>query len=315
MNLQQLRSFVQVAELGSVSKAAESLFTVQSAISRQIKALEEDLETKLFYRHGRGLQLSETGKQLLPRATHILKEIEEAKSQIVASSENVSGEVTIGMPPTVASVLAGSLAERLANEYPGIRLRFVDAFSETLLSWLQQRKIDFAVLYDHKSQHNLRIYPLLLENLYLAMHPNSKLAKQESVTLRELSLEKLVLPSSGHSLRNLIERAASNENIEINVSIDADGLTILKELVMRGLGSTILPLPSIHHEVNDGTICAKPITNPPITRKLLLALPTDRPSTNATLKASEILRLQVKRIVERGIWTGELLMPEDGTSR
>ena len=206
MNLQQLRSFVQVAELGSVSKAAESLFTVQSAISRQIKALEEDLETKLFYRHGRGLQLSETGKQLLPRATHILKEIEEAKSQIVASSENVSGEVTIGMPPTVASVLAGSLAERLANEYPGIRLRFVDAFSETLLSWLQQRKIDFAVLYDHKSQHNLRIYPLLLENLYLAMHPNNKLAKEKSIVLRDLSSEKLVLPSSGHSLRTLVER-------------------------------------------------------------------------------------------------------------
>jgi len=311
VKLQQLRSFVQVAELGSLSKAAVSLFTVQSAISRQIKALEEDLETKLFVRHGRGLHLTETGRQLLPRATHILKEIEDAKSEIVASSENVCGEVTIGMPPTVATVLAGSLAERLANEYPGIRLRFVDAFSETLLGWIQQRKIDFAVLYDHKAQHNLRIYPLLLENLYLVMHPSNKLAKKKSIVLHELSSQKLVLPSSGHSLRKLIEGVARNENIELNVSIEADGLIILKELVMRGMGSTILPMAPIHHEINNGTIFAIPITDPPITRKLLLALPTDRPSTNASLKASEILRLQVKQIVESGIWTGKLLMPQE----
>jgi DNA-binding transcriptional LysR family regulator len=120
-----------------------------------------------------------------------------------------------------------------------------------------------------------------------------------------------VLPSRGHSLRKLIERIASNENTELNVSIDADGLTILKELVRRGIGSTILPLPSVHREVNDGTICAKPITDPPITRKLLLALPADRPSTNASLKASEILRLQVKQIVESGIWSGKLLMSQE----
>ena len=232
---------------------------------------------------------------LLPRATHILKEIEEAKSEIVASSENVSGEVTIGMPPTVASVLAGSLAERLANEYPDIKLRFVDAFSETLLGWLQQREIDFAVLYDHEAQHNLRIYPLLLESLHLVMLSSNKLSKQQSIAFHELSFEKLVLPSSGHRLRKLIERVASNENIKLNVSVDADGLTILKELVRRGVGSTILPLPSIHREVIDGTMCAKPIVDPSITRKLLLALPTDRPSTNASLKASEILRVQVKQ--------------------
>jgi len=311
MKLRQLRSFVQVAELGSLSKAAKGLFTVQSAISRQIKALEEDLETKLFTRHGRGLRLTETGKQLLPRATHILREVEEAKSEIVAGNETVSGEVTIGMPPTVASVLAGSLAERLANEYPGIRLRFVDAFSETLLTWLQQRKIDFAVLYDHKAQHNLIIYPLLLERLYLVMHPSNKLSKKESISFHELSSEKLVLPSIGHSLRRLIERIASKENIKLHVAVDADGLTILKELVMREVGSTILPLASIHHEVYAGNICVKPIIDPPITRKLFLALPTDRPSTNASMKASEIVRIQVKQIVESGIWTGQLLIPEE----
>lgn len=311
MNLRHLRSFVQVAELGSVTKAASSLFTVQSAISRQIKALEEELDTKLFLRHGRGLQLTETGYLLRTRATHILDEIEKAKLEIVSNNKMVRGQVTIGMPPTVASVLAGSLAERLANEHPGIKLRFVDALSGTLLEWLQKREIDFAVLYDHKEQLNLRIYPLLLESLYLVMHPGNKLSARKSITFQQLSQEKLVLPSLQHSLRMLIERVAASEEIELNVTIDADGLVILKELVRRGVGSTILPLPSIHREVTDGTICAKPITNPPITRKLVLALPTDRPTTNASLKASEILRLQVTKMVETGLWTGKLLTPQE----
>ena len=314
MNLRHLRSFVQVAELGSVTRAASSLFTVQSAISRQIKALEEELDTKLFVRHGRGLKLTEPGTILLTRATHILDEIETAKSEIVSSNKIVRGQVTIGMPPTVASVLAGSLAERLANEHPGIKLRFVDALSGTLLEWLQKREIDFAVLYDQKEQLNLRIFPLLLESLYLVMHPSNKLSTRKSITFRQLSQEKLVLPSSRHSLRKLIERVAGDKKVELKVSIDADGLVILKELVRRGVGSTILPLPSIHQEVSDGAICAKPISSPPITRKLVLALPTDRPSTNACLKASEILRLQVTKMVEAGLWTGKLLMPRETQS-
>lgn len=315
MNLRHLRSFVQVAELGSVTKAASSLFTVQSAISRQIKALEEELDSKLFLRQGRGLQLTESGALLLTRATHILEEIETAKTEIAANNKMVRGQVTIGMPPTVASVLAGSLAERLATEHPGIKLRFVDALSGTLLEWLQKREVDFAVLYDLKEQKNLRIHSLLLESLYLVMHPGNRLSTRKSITFRQLSQQKLVLPSLQHSLRQLIERVASSERIKLNVSIDADGLVILKELVRRGIGSTILPLPSIHHEVSDGTLAAKPITNPPITRKLVLAFPTDRPATNAGLKAAEILRLQVTEMVATGLWTGELLRPQEVHSR
>ncbi|MFK5948372.1 MAG: LysR family transcriptional regulator, partial [Methylococcales bacterium] len=131
MNINQLISFVQAAELGSLSKAATSLYTVQSAISRQVKALEDELETQLFIRHGRGLKLTETGQKLFSRATHILKEIEEVKSEIISNNAKLSGRVTVGMPPSVASVLIGTLAKRLRKEYPHIKLRFADTFSET----------------------------------------------------------------------------------------------------------------------------------------------------------------------------------------
>lgn len=306
MNFRHLRSFVQVAETGNLSKAATNLFTVQSAISRQIKALEEELGTKLFIRHSRGLQLTDAGTQFLSRAVHILKEIEEAKSEVVSNSGIVKGHVTIGMPPTVASVLAGTLAERLAREHPQIKLRFVDGLSGTLLEWLEKREIDFAVLYDHKQQHNLIIHPLLQETLYLVMHPNNTLTQKKNITFHKLSGERLVLPSAKHSLRKLIEGIAANETIDLNIVIDADGLSILKELVMRGVGSTILPLPSVSHEVKEGTLFALPIIKPQITRKLVLALPTDRPTTIASLKASDILRHQVEKMVETGYWSGKL---------
>lgn len=307
MNLTQLRSFVLVCELGSLSKAAKRLFTVQSAVSRQIKALEDELETKLFLRQSRGLLLTDKGQQLLVRASHILKEVEETKEQILLDNKSISGQVTIGMPPTVASVLAGYLAERLAVEHPNIQLRFVDAFSTTLDEWLQRREIDIAVLYEHKKHHNHRVYPLLLENLYLITTPENK-PETQALTFDQLEHYQMVLPSKNHSLRRLIDQIADDQESPLNITIDADSLTILKELVIRGVAATILPLPSIHREAQNGSLSATQITSPSIQRKLILALPTDRPSSNASLKASEILQLQIEDMLSQGVWSGKSLM-------
>lgn len=311
MNINQLTSFVQAAELGSLSKAAANLYTVQSAVSRQVKALEEELETRLFVRHGRGLELTQTGQQLLNRATHILKEIEEAKSEIISSNDKIRGHVTIGLPPSVASVLVGPLAERLGREYPHIKLRFVDAFSETLSDWLQRREVDFVVLYDNQEILSLRTYPLLEENLYLIMHPKNPLSELKRISFKEVISEKLILPSQKHSLRKLLDRTAKNENIKLNVTVDADSLILIKELVRTNLASTILSLSSVNNELKEGSVKVVPIIQPSISRKLLLAMPTDRPSSNASLKVSEILRQEVKKLVENRTWKASLLMPNN----
>lgn len=311
MNINQLTSFVQAAELGSLSKAAISLFTVQSAISRQVKALEEELETKLFIRHGRGLKLTDAGQHLLTRATHILKEIEDTKSEIVSSNKKLRGRVTVGLPPSVANVLVTPLTKRLKKEYPQIKLRLVDAFSETLSSWLLQREVDFVILYDNQEHSSSRTYSLLEEKLYLATSSDSELAQQDSISFTDLKDIELVLPSQQHSLRRLIDRKAKEYHCKLNVSIDADSLVIIKELVRSKMASSILSLTSVNNDIKEGAIKSVLIKDPTITRQLLLAMPTDRPASNASLKVSEILREEIVKLVESGKWEGSLIMAEN----
>jgi len=308
MNFNQLTSFVQAAELGSLSKAASSLFTVQSAISRQVKALEEELETKLFIRHGRGLKLTETGYQLLTRANYILKEIEDTKSEIISSNTAIRGIVNIGLPVSVACVLVAPLVKRINDEYPLIKLRFVDAFSETLTTWLRRKEVNVAVLYDNQEIHGLRTYPLLEQVLFLVMHPKNPLAKLKMVKFSDLSNEPLALPNQPHSLRKLLDNTAKTENVKLNVKIDADSLLLRKELVLSNTASTIISKASIQVEIKNGSVKAAALTKPELKRKLFLAMPTDRPSSNATLRVTEILREEIKKLVDSGIWDGSILM-------
>src|SRR3954469_10734762 len=125
MDLRQLTTFVQVADLGSLSKAAERLRIAQPALSRQIRLLEEELKVTLFTRHGRGMVLTPAGELLRGRASGILRQVEEARADLMEEAGAVRGRVVFGMPPTVGDVLATRLIERFLALHPEVRLRVV----------------------------------------------------------------------------------------------------------------------------------------------------------------------------------------------
>ena len=146
MDLRQLTTFMQVAELGSLSKASDRLRIVQPALSRQIRLLEEELKVTLFTRHGRGMVLTHAGELLRVRAGSILRQIEETRADLSLEAGTVRGQVILGVPPTVGDVLATRLVERFLHRFPEVRLRVVTAFSGYLLEWLHSGEIDMAVI-------------------------------------------------------------------------------------------------------------------------------------------------------------------------
>jgi LysR family transcriptional regulator, nitrogen assimilation regulatory protein len=128
MDLRQLTTFTQVADLGSLSKAAERLRIAQPALSRQIRLLEEELKVALFTRHGRGMELTSAGEMLRARASSILRQVEETRADLMQEAGAVRGRVVFGMPPTVGDVLATRLIERFLGLYPEVTLRAVTAY-------------------------------------------------------------------------------------------------------------------------------------------------------------------------------------------
>ncbi|WP_176559935.1 LysR family transcriptional regulator [Teichococcus rhizosphaerae] len=307
MDLKHLTTFMQVAELGSLSKASDRLRIVQPALSRQIRLLEEELKVPLFTRHGRGMVLTHAGELLRERAAGILRQIEETRADLSLEAGAVRGQVILGVPPTVGDVLATRLIERFLQRYPDVRLRVVTAFSGYLLEWLHHSEIDIAVLYGTEQGANIKFAPLLVENLYFVSMGGTAGGPHDAISFEELSRQKLILPGPQHGLRMLVEAEARRRGLELSVPVEADALQVLKGLVAKGLGATLLPMPAVHQDVLEGRLTACSVVDPHLSRKLVIARPIGRKASLAVQKFEDALQEEVAEMVKEGVWEGKLL--------
>ena len=313
MDLRQLRTFLHVVELGSLSKAAERLRIAQPALGRQVKLLEEELGVALFARHGRGMVPTAAGRILADRASTILRLVADTRAELTAERDAVKGTVSLGVPPTVGEVLAGRLVERFVKRHPAVTVRIVPAFSGYLLDLLQRGEVDLAVMYETTGYEGtgarqIRVEPLIVEELFLIGPRGAGLAMAEPVPFAALADRAMILPGPRQGLRRLLEGEARAAGLALSVAVEADARQTLKELVLRGLGFGVLPFAVIHAELRDGSLCAAPIVDPPLTRRLVLARSLVTPASNAVRRFTETLKAETTEMVRDGIWQGQLLL-------
>jgi LysR family transcriptional regulator, nitrogen assimilation regulatory protein len=314
MELSQLRTLIQVAELGSLSKAADRMHIAQPALSRQMRMLEAELGVRLFARHGRGMVLTEQGREILKHATRVMAELEEIRAAASDAGTPLTGRIAIGFPPTVADIISVPLVAAFGKAHPQAELRLVGAYTGYLLDWLHRGEIDVAVLYDPHSARSLRSQPLLLENLFLIGPPEAGFSSARAIAFKELDGKRMLLPSTRHGLRTIVENCATEAHIALNVAVEADSYATLKDLVRHGHGWTILPLAPIHDDIASGRLTAAPLVDPVPVRRLVLSYPADRPVPRLARFAGEAIGAIVSDQVERGIWAGQLLGPAQGGS-
>ncbi len=303
MELKQLAYFVAIAEAGTFSRAAQRLSVGQPVLSRQIKALEDELGTRLYQRTGRGILLSEAGKLLEQHARGVLETAAGAKSAIHALSSTPSGRVVMGMPPSVGSVLTAALVQQVRTEFPNVSLGVIEGFSGHVLEWLTTGRVDVAVLYNAPRSATLATEPLLTDELFL-LGPVSDPAGvgAQSLAAERLAVLPLILPSRPHGLRLLVDDFLATIGLAPNVSVEIDAMPSTLSLVESGIGYTILSYSCVHHLIAAGRIRAWPIVQPTMTRSLVLASSTQRPMTNAARAISRIVTLQVQALVAAGRW-------------
>jgi len=307
MEFSQIRTIIHVAELGSLSKAADRLHIAQPALSRRVRLLEEELGVRLFERHGRGMVVSEAGQEFLRHAYRITAEIQELKSTLSDNEASLRGHVSIGMPPTVSDVLAVHLVSAFRARHPDATIRIVSAYSSYLLEWLHKGEIDVAILFESKKARSVKSEPLLEERLFLIGPESSNLSADKSVQFSSLQKERLLLPSPGHNLRSLLEECAKAQEINLNVSVETDSYSTLKNLVRAGHGMTILPLAPIHQEISNAQLSYAPLVQPVPKRRLMMSYPSDRPPTRLAKFAYGALQDSAKDLVSRGVWPGVLV--------
>ena len=303
MELRQLEYFIAIAETGAFSRAAIRLSVAQPILSRQIKALEQELGAELYYRTGRGIVLSEAGKVLEQHARGVLETTAGAKRAIHSMGSVPSGRVVIGLPPSVGAVLTAPIVRQFRAEFPKISLGVMEGFSGHVLEWLTTGRIDVAVLYNAPRTSALVTDPLLTDELFL-LGPVSDPAGAGSGDLAAARLADipLILPSRPHGLRVLVDDFLAGIGVTPNVQVEIDAMPSTLSLVESGIGYTILSYSSAHHLLEAGRIRKWPIVQPTMTRSLVVATSTQRPVTKAARALVGFVRKQVDTLVAEGRW-------------
>ncbi|MCD2176057.1 LysR family transcriptional regulator [Rhizobium sp. C4] len=304
MEVKQLRTLVHVAELGSFTLAAERLHIAQSALTRQIQTLEDELQVRLFVRHGRGVTLTLEGTALFDHATVVLRELDQARAELRNNELPLSGEVSFGVPPTVADVLSGVLIEKFLTLHPQVRLKVVSGYSGYILDWLQRGIVDIGILYEATHPATIKSRHLLTERLCLIERATSPLGGDAEVAFADAMTVQHVLPGRQHGLRLLLEGLAAKYGFALEPVVEADSLPVQIDLVKRAVGATILPLLPVYNDVQAGILTARPIVLPDITRKLILAHSVDRPMSPAARQFSKLVISEVPELVRSGHWKG-----------
>ncbi|MCP5364499.1 MAG: LysR family transcriptional regulator [Hyphomicrobiales bacterium] len=306
VDFRRLASFMWIADLGSLSRAADRMRVAQPALSRQMRLLEAELGVSLFARHRRGMSLTPAGEELHSRLLGPLRQVEMVIEDIRSLSKEVAGNIAIGVPPTVGLVLAGSLAKRVVNQAPNVSLRVVEGYAAHLVDWLQRGEIDVAILYGPASDLQLKAEELLIEDICLIGSADSDLSPDTSVPFTELAALPLILPSRPNGLRVVADSAAAKAKMRLNVRFQVDSFVLMKELVESGLGYSMMPYSAIAREAEAGRLRWAPIVEPAVRRQLVLA--TYLGATSRTVQTlTKIIRREIVELVKSGRWSAKIL--------
>ncbi len=251
MQLRQLMYFLAVAENLSFSRAAEMLDVAQPAISQQIRALEHVLDTRLFNRIGKKISLTDAGRALLPHARQILAAVQAAENDVRERGGLLKGRTSLGAPPTISTYVLPERLMRFRQEFPGLEVMLREAGTETLLTQLEQGKLDLAIVSDEFLPARLEHLHFLDEEYVLAVsthHPF--LSRRHQVAMTELATEPFILFPEGYKLREVTLEACHQAGFEPKVALDGGAIMSALEFVGAGLGIAIVPelaLTESHH--------------------------------------------------------------------
>ena len=313
MDLRQLRYFVSIAELGSISAASQRLGVAQPSLSQTIRQLEYELGVELLVRSPRGVSPTESGRVLLDRASGILNALELTANEIRDRFGDVRGSVSFGVPSSASNVLLVPLAETVRHQFPKIMLRTMEAMSGFVEEWLAQGQLDLGILYDVERARHLKAQKLVIEELFLVASADGWTGKigpdgiaETPIALRDCTSLPLILPHRSHGLRDTIERFAASSGLSLSVVLEMDSLTNIKTLVKRSSGYTILAHAAVFDEVQHRTLIMIPIRDPIIRRTVFLVRNPSKPFTQAAREIERVIVEIIAELVRKKLWLGEL---------
>ena len=262
MDLKQLQYFVQVAELGSFTRAASVLRVAQPALSRQVRSLEVELRQGLFDRNGRGVTLTPAGSRLLAHGRGILQQVERARQDLEDQRGAASGLLSIGLPPSVGRTLTAPMVEVFRQRFPRATLSVVEGLSTYTLEWLTQGRIDCAVVYNATPAAAIELLPVLQEPLFLVSARTGRAKsplRGPAVSMAQLASKELVIPSRPHAIRMRLETVMAEAGCKPLVGLEVESVPAMLDLVQRHALHAVLSLNAVRASGREQDFVVQPV--------------------------------------------------------
>ena len=258
MDLRQLEIIRAIAETGSFTAAGHKLHVSQSAISRQILLLEDELKEPVFLRVGRRIRITPAGESLLQLSHRVFQDLKDTTAGITDSQESLRGTVRLLGGMTVCLYVFPALLTELKRQHPEIELKLMSGSSEQCLARLRSGAGDLALLTLPIEQPDLVTVPVLQEELLVVTAAKHPLSRKKKVLPQDLVRQPFVLFESGSNTRRSIDEFFVSARIEPQIVMETENVEIIKALVRNGLGITIIPYQAVAREVTSGQMhCAR----------------------------------------------------------
>jgi DNA-binding transcriptional LysR family regulator len=258
MEIRHLKSFKTIVDLGGFGRAADHLGYAQSSITAHIQAIEKTLGSPLFNRLGKKLVLTETGERFLPHATEILR-IYELSTEEPSKSNILTGSLTIGAPESLTVYQLLPFIKEYNRLYPEVDISLKAANGDVLCDYLRSGEIDAAVLLENPSSNHsdLIINTLSYEPMTL-IQP----------TVSKDKVDTILFTQQGCSYRTTFENYLAENKIQKKSVLEFSSIEAIKQLVINGIGISLLPSFAVKSEVNEGKLNATLLENKTITTLL-----------------------------------------------
>ena len=298
MELRQLKYFLSIAEEGTLTAAAEKLFISQSALSQQVKSMEDELGVPLFDRSRNRLQFTQAGELLRNRAQRIVKEVDEAKTAIDELEELCRGSLSIGVVQTVNAYLIPQVVAVFSAQFPRVKIKIEELPAPQIEQRINDHELDLGISFIPAEQTDLQFDPIFEEELILIIHTDHPFHQTSHIELKKLHQQNLILLSTDYCTRRLWDQYAKEAEISPHVQIEMNTIgAILSTLQHNTAAGTILPALTMGLQAANGLTSVK-LRSPTPKRTMGLLWRTGGYRSMASQKFTEITRQEYESITQ-----------------
>lgn len=289
MDFDQLITFLEVAKQGSFSRAGEKVFRSQSAVSAQIRQLEQEYGDRLLDRSGKTVKLTPAGQVFYDYAERLKRLREESLIAVADHSGTPRGTLRIGANETTCLYVLPEVFAEYCRRYPPVQINIYRNFSYKIMEKLENGSIEVGILTLPIQSPSLEIQPIFRDKLMLMVSPNNPLAKHKTATIRDIVKHPVLLPKTGHT-RRLLDKLLRPHRDELQIRMELASVGMIKSFVAADLGVSLISSSFARDEVAAGRVKLIDLEDVELFRELGLAYRRDRTLSCATAAFIDVLR-------------------------